>query len=171
MSVVYLKPIGSYPDVRKLAAESQGAIDESLNETGRWAKQKFEAIVSNWQHKPTFEIRRTRMTVSISVTGPNAQIWEFVDAGTRPHVIKAKGGGRRLGAKLLTFRTGGQAKTRPNNSVFKGGAPASGPWVSKQQVNHPGSKARNFTRIVRNAAIAEGRRILRANFNRRRLPL
>ncbi len=168
---ISIKPIGSMPDVRKLAAETNGAFDASLNEIGVWAKRKFDDITNGWKHKPDFVIRRTPYTVSVTVAGPNAKIWRFVNDGTPPHLIRAKGGGRRRGANLLTFKTGYQAKTRPNNTVFKGPGVATGGFVSKKVVHHPGSKPRAFERIVTNQAITEGRKILRANFQRRRLPL
>lgn len=170
-NIVRIKPIGNYPDVRKIAADARGAFDASLNETGQWAKKKFEDITADWKHKPTFTIVRTPNTVRVDITGPNAQVFRYVDEGTRAHVIRAKGGGRRRGSKLLTFRTGYKPRTRPNNTTFKGPGVATGGFVSKKSVRHPGTKARNFKRIVANMAMEEGRKILRKNLQRKKLPL
>lgn len=171
MTIVRIRPIGSYPDVRKLADNARGAFDESLNSVGRFAQHRFETIVEPWKNKPTFVMQRTKYTVSVKATGPNAKVWRFVDEGTPAHTIRAKGGGRRRGKNNLTFKTNYAAKTRPNNTAFRGSGQATGPFRSKKAVRHPGTKARGFTRIVRNEAEAEGRKILRANLQRRKLPV
>lgn len=165
MTTVKLRPIGKWTDVRRLAVDSQSAIDESLNSIGRFGVQRYDEVVSNWKHKPKFTIRRSRYTVDVDITGPNARIFSYVDQGTRAHLIRAK---RR---PLLKFRGGYQAKTRVNNTKFKGSGQASGRWMSKRVVHHPGSKARNFTRIIRNQTELEGRRILRTNLQKRRIPV
>jgi hypothetical protein len=170
-NIVRIKPIGSYPDVRKLANDARGAFDASLNETGQWAKKKFVDITAGWKHQPTFQVVRTQYTVRVDVTGPNAKIFRYVDEGTRAHLIRAKGGGRRRGSRLLTFRTGYKPKTRPNNTQYKGPGVATGGFISKKVVRHPGTAARNFKRIVANMAIVEGRKILRNNLQMKRLPV
>lgn len=170
-NIVRIKPIGNYPDVRKLASDARGAFDASLNETGQWAKKQFEDITSDWKHKPVFVVKRTPNTVSVTVTGPNAKIFRYVDEGVAPHLIRAKGGGRRRGKKLLTFRTGYKAKTRPNATTYRGPGQATGPWRSKKAVRHPGSKARRFKQIIANKAKEQGRIILRRNLQRKRIPV
>jgi hypothetical protein len=172
MTVVRIKPIGQFPDVRKLADNARGAFDESFNAIGQFAENKYEALWANWTHKPKAQVRRTKYTVSVDIVGPNAKIFGFVNDGVPPHIIRAKGGGRRRGKKLLTFKGGKySAKTRPNSLQFSGSGTSSGGFVSKKVVHHPGSKPRNFNRIIRNQAEAEGRKILRANLGKRKLPL
>lgn len=104
-------------------------------------------IVANWEHKPNFQsrkfIRPAQIAVNIFPSGQNAKIWRFVDEGTKPHKIRAKN------VPLLKFRTGYQPKTlaKPARTVPSGGK-ATGPYVSKAVVNHPGSEARNFTKKI-----------------------
>lgn len=109
--------------------------------------KSHERIVSNWKNKPGFAARKTikpnLITVSVFPTGPNKKIWIFVDRGTRPHIIKAKGGG------VLRFQTGYQPKTLPSPArTVSGGGRSTGPFRAAKQVNHPGSKARNFSKII-----------------------
>lgn len=109
--------------------------------------KSHDLVVANWEHKPQFKsrkfIRPDRIAVNIFPAGANARIWRFVDEGTRPHVIRAKN------APVLRFRTGYRAKTlaRPARTV-SGGGRATGPWVSKAVVNHPGNEPRNFTKEI-----------------------
>ncbi len=64
----------------------------------------------------------------------------FIEAGTRPHVIKARRG------PLLHFKIGGR-------------------WISTRQVNHPGTKARWFMRDAGEAVRPVFRRNLEAITN------
>lgn len=166
MPTVRIRPIGSIPDVRKLAESARGAFDESLNTIGAGAKKDFDDIVAGWKHKPNFIMQRTRNTVAVTVKGPNAKVWGYVDQGVKPHIIRAKN------KPLLKFRGGKySAKTRAGNSKYRGPGTSSGGWVSKKQIRHPGSVARQFTRIIRNKWERQGRAVLRENLRKRRLPL
>lgn len=103
-----------------------------------------ERVVSNWKNKPSFQSKKfinpNRIAINIFPTGPNADIWRFVDEGTKPHIIQAKN------APMLKFRLGYQSKTlaKPARTV-SGGGKATGPFMQKFRVNHPGNEARNFT--------------------------
>lgn len=109
--------------------------------------KSHELVVAKWEHKPKFSSRKyikpDSIAVNIFATGDNAKIWGYVNDGTKPHVIRAKN------APLLKFRTGYSPKTlaKPARTVPSGGT-ASGPWVSKVAVNHPGNEARNFTNEI-----------------------
>lgn len=143
MPVVALKPLRG-PDpkaaVRRLATQSRGVVDESLNEIGRGMAADLKAVTNDWSHKPGFQIVRTLNTVKVIT---DDKIFRFVDAGTRPHVIRPKSAGG-----VLVFQTGGKAKTRVNNTKFSGGKQAAGPTVFAREVHHPGTAARGFSRII-----------------------
>lgn len=166
MPVIPIRPLSKRNDIRRIAEQSRGAVDASLNEIGQATKRDYEDVVSNWRNKPVFTVVRTRNTVSIKISGPNAKIWVWVNNGTPAHLIRAKR------APNLVFRGGRySAKTRPNNTRFKGSGTSSGGIVSKKVVHHPGTKARNFDRIIQRRQIENGRKILRRNLAVRRLPV
>lgn len=104
---------------------------------------RFEAVVSDWEHKPDFQARMKvdahQIEVTVKPTGDNAKIWRYVDEGTRPHVIRP----RR--AKALSFRTGYSARTRAPARAHAGTGRATGEQVSARLVQHPGTEARGFT--------------------------
>jgi hypothetical protein len=71
----------------------------------------------------------------------NSQIYQYVEAGTKPHTIRPKK------AKALKFLSNYRAKTRPG-FIGSGSGGASGDDVFAQEVHHPGAKARNFAAII-----------------------
>ena len=104
-------------------------------------------IVKNWEHKPVFKAQKKVTSAKISVvvfpTGENKEIWEFVDKGTKPHIITPKN------AKLLSFKTNYKPKTlaRPARTV-SGGGKSTGSRVVAKSVRHPGSEPRKFEEII-----------------------
>lgn len=99
----------------------------------------LEKTTATWNTRVRWTVRVAGNTVT--VTTDNA-IWRYVDAGTRPHIIRV----RR--ARWLRFQAGYQAKTRPGSLVSGAGGP-SGPFRFAKEVKHPGTKARNFSRALR----------------------
>ena len=70
------------------------------------------------------------------------EIYGYVSGGTRPHAIRPK---RRGG--VLAFKGKYRAKTRPGVlGSFAGGS--SGDAVFTQAVQHPGTQARNFDKLI-----------------------
>ncbi len=122
-------------------------IDKVLDQKVKPALVKsHNLVVANWEHKPKFQGRKTIkpdvIIVNVFPTGPNAKIWQFVDKGTKPHKIKAKN------VPLLKFRLGSKPKTLANPARTTSGSKATGQFISAKEVNHPGSKARNFTKQI-----------------------
>ena len=117
---------------------------------GKELEKLFNQTTQTWKgEKPTF--------VSIStVSGQDAfvktaprgskkgvQKWIWGDEGTRRHVIKAK-------RKTLAFRQGGfKSKTTPGRIKSRAGSPASGPTRFPKKVNHPGTKPRKWTPLIK----------------------
>lgn len=110
-----------------------------------------ETTVSDWDHKPRFRkqvsVSPAYISVEVTPTGRNKQIFEWVDQGTegpyripkfiRPETQSAK-------PVLLKFRTGYNARTAPTAKHHQGSGQASGPWRAAHQVTHPGIEARLF---------------------------
>ena len=152
--------------IQDLNSITRKEIDKVLDNQVKPALVKsHERIVTNWKHKPKFQGRKTIKTniiiVTVFPTGPNAKIWRFVDEGTKPHIIRAKN------VPLLKFKTGYQPKTlaKPARTV-SGGGKSTGPFVSKVQVNHPGSEAREFTKTIAEDIKPEFKRVVENAFRR-----
>lgn len=121
-----------------------------------------QEIVSDWDHKPGFGVQVVRragaLISTLQALGKNAKIWYWVSLGTKgPYPIKAKN------APSLVFRGGYTPKTTPKGrtATFGGPGVATGSWVSKQEVEHPGIKARDFETLVRSKYTQTFRRIIR----------
>lgn len=134
-------------DLESLARKQ---IEQTLDQKVKPALIKsHELIVANWSSDVGFQARKfiTGDSISINVfpTGADKQIWIFVDQGTKPHTIRAKGGGR------LKFQAGTyKPKTlaNPARTASGGGTVSGGVTVFPKAVNHPGTQARNFSETI-----------------------
>lgn len=130
---------------RQLQAAKKEAVLEQ-DDTAKELRAWHQIVVRDWKHRPTFAVEsgggRSFRVKAINPVGKNRKIWFFVDRGTKPHLIRAKPGGR------LKFQTGYSAKTAPVARANVGTGRRTGAWVSKQQVNHPGTKAREFSKTI-----------------------
>ncbi|MFC1960977.1 hypothetical protein ACFLYO_09730 [Chloroflexota bacterium] len=127
---------------------------QKLAETEADTIQKdFEAVVADWQpeNQPRFvrEVTVQKEQIGILVRPDKrqraGQIFTYVDKGTEPHEIKPKPSNK---SGRLAFQLHTQAITRP---VGQHGLRPQGPlgsWVRPQKVNHPGSKARQFSETI-----------------------
>lgn len=112
--------------------------------------KSHELIVVDWEHKPKFAARKyiepNRIAVSVYPTGQYANIWFYVNFGTKPHKIAARN------APMLVFPWGGPgsyvSKTlaKPARTVRGGGYVKNPTLQFRKQVNHPGTQAREFTK-------------------------
>lgn len=102
----------------------------------------FEKTWKTWRHKPRVTVRITKDGAETRV---NDQVWNWLDQGTKPHVIMP----RR--AKRLRFQLGFTPKTRVG-SLSSGGGGSSGPTVFSRGVNHPGTKARGWSELIQEAS-------------------
>jgi len=121
-------------------------VSQELRDTGLEMRTSHEHVVREWTHKPTFKAevneQRYLKTVKIKVKGKNADIWTFVDKGTKPHEIAAKN------VPFLKFQSGYSARTAPVAKFNQGTGQKFGAWVQKQVVHHPGNEARKFTETI-----------------------
>ena len=100
-----------------------------------------------WKHKvqfrARFQVRGNDAVLYVFPAGKNKQIWDWVTNGTRPHKIKAKN------APVLSFMWGGPGvppskTTTPRGSGGSFGGGGAAKMVHLKEVDHPGSKHRNF---------------------------
>jgi len=152
--------------IQELNSIARKEINKALDAQVKPALVKsHNLVVANWRNKPKFNTRKTikpdKIFMTVFPTGENKKIWIFVDKGTKPHVIKAKN------VPTLKFRTGYQPKTlaRPARTV-PGGGKSTGPFISKVQVNHPGSEARNFTKQIAEDIKPDFKRVIENAFKR-----
>lgn len=119
-------------------------VDQELRATGQELKTDHDKVVRDWRHKPTFraqvDSRAAIRTVKIIPQGANQRIWYYVDLGTKAHPIRAKN------KPFLKFQTGYSARTAPVAQFNKGTGQKFGAWRQKKVVNHPGVKARQFSK-------------------------
>lgn len=113
-----------------------------LEDAAKGALVDFEATTASWDHKVEFAITPHGDGYAVGPVGGATEIYGYVEHGTRAHQIVA----RR--AKRLRFGVGGSPKTRPGFVGSTGGRAGSGA-VFRQVVHHPGTKARNFSALIR----------------------
>lgn len=125
--------------LKQLKAESKEII-KLLNQT-----------IATWSgEKPTFEdigtVSGNEAFIKVMPRGSKKGVkkWIWSDEGTKRHRIKARK------AKTLAFRQGGfKAKGKVGRLKSGSGSPATGPMRFPKAVNHPGTKARKWSRIAK----------------------
>lgn len=118
------------------------ALLNGLRSAAKGVEKDYKATVATWKTPVEFEtIISLRGSRAEFLVGTNSKIYQYVDEGTKPHVILPKR------AKMLRFQTGYRAKTTPNViGSTQGGA--NGSIVYSKGVMHPGTKARNFSKLI-----------------------
>lgn len=122
-------------DGRKL----RRAIDNALNGAAKAVKVDLDTTTQSWKSRPEFTIDRT---ADGRIVATDDEVFQYVDAGTRPHVITARN------KPVLTFGVGGSPKTTPRVIGSKPGTKGRS-IVRAKQVHHPGSAPREFTDTVK----------------------
>jgi hypothetical protein len=120
-------------------------IENSLEETARAVKVDLNAITRSWKHRPGFSIERGpywRM-VHANKTTKAGEVFDMLDAGTRPHVIRA-----RNVPRLRFYAKGFVAKTTPRVIFSEGGQKATHNFRTPVEVHHPGTKAREWYDVI-----------------------
>lgn len=119
------------------------AIEQNAKVVEKGILKDYQATTRTWDHKVDFESVLTinrNGGVSIIVDTDN-EIYTFVHDGTKAHPILP----RR--AKRLRFQGTYSAKTTPGVIQSKSGG-SSGDFRYSAGVQHPGTKARNFTKVI-----------------------
>jgi hypothetical protein len=133
------------PDALKTDAV-RSEVRKAMHSIGIKAKKTFREITDNWkeENQPRYNFETVNLKHAIRLTvyiSGNVKIFDYVSRGTDPHVIVPRN------SKRLIFRTGYKAKTQPG-SLKSGTSSYSGPKVAAKEVNHPGTKAREFEEQV-----------------------
>lgn len=115
------------------------AIKQALDASAREAVKQFKRTTKTWEGQPDFTIARDGEFGRI--VGTENEIYDYVTHGTRPHII------RPVAAQNLAFQTVHVARTVPNALDSRGGG-SSGPVAFAVEVKHPGTKPRNFEKLV-----------------------
>ena len=124
---------------RNLARLLPATYKAALLDLGNDALILYEKTTATWTHDVQFQVVPTPRGVSVQT---DDEIYKFVDFGTRAHVIEA----RR--APVLRFRGPYHAKTIVNYiASYQGGR--GNQWTSKRKVQHPGTRARNFSKLIK----------------------
>ena len=119
-----------------------------LRKQGTKVKADFEKTVATWKKKPKFQV-----LISLKQPGPtllvgtNDVIYKYVDEGTRSHIIMAGAYTGKSNKRVLAFRSGYKAKTKPKTISSSSGG-SFGPMVFTPSVRHPGTKAREFSKTI-----------------------
>lgn len=125
---------------KKMSRNLPGVIDRSIRDlVEEEALPLFEKTTGTWQRRPRFTTRKTARGYGVEVDPLFP--FEYVNKGTKPHVIEARN------VPLLRFTGPYHAKTKVNViASYQGGRGRV--WVSKRLVHHPGIEARNFSDII-----------------------
>jgi hypothetical protein len=115
-------------------------IQAEKRKEAKAVEREFKITVRTWKRQPTFTVEEDDDGVAI---GTDNEIYGYVDEGTRPHIITPKR------AQFLSFyRTGFVSKTVPNRLNPRAGRSANRNPTRAKVVNHPGTQARNFTKLI-----------------------
>lgn len=135
--VVKVKPIKPDPDYLN-PARIEGAIFNTLRAASRDIKKDFESTTDNWEHEVEFSTTINRDGITVETDDP---VYNFVDSGTRPHDIAAKG------SKSLRYTADGQPKTFVRDLKSRRGR-SGGAVRFRRKVRHPGVEAREFSKMI-----------------------
>lgn len=140
---------------------NQLAFIKALNDTADEGLRDYRQTVKTFKRRPTFRksapvLRGGLYTIHYGTDDEN---YRRLDEGTRPHIIVA----RR--AKVLRFQGNYRAKTQVRVIDSRSGGP-SGRFIFRPVVRHPGTKAREFTKVIqtRQQRILQGR--MQADINK-----
>lgn len=134
-----IAPKGQYDDklMRKL-------WQKAIKKTTDRAKRRYEKTTKTWTKRPKFRVKsRTRRGELVASVYTDDALYAIIDQGAKPHKIRA----RR--SQFLRFKGGPYgAKTTPDVINSTQGSKSDGDWVTRQEVDHPGHKPRNFSKII-----------------------
>lgn len=116
------------------------AIDNALTGAAKGARVDFNTTTRTWDDRPEFAITTPEPFVrEVSTDDP---IYSMLNVGTKPHDIEAKN------APFLQFTYPFRSKTVPNDIRSRKGSKGKR-WARKRRVKHPGTKARNWTKVIK----------------------
>lgn len=136
MQMRHIKIKGDMIDSKAL----RRAIENALTGEAKAVKVDLDTTTQTWKHRPEFTIEQDEGRRTVAT---DDEVFEYVDEGTKPHIITAKNPN-----KPLTFGVGGSPKTAPRVIGSRSGTRGSA-IVRAQVVHHPGTAPREFTDTVK----------------------
>lgn len=115
------------------------AILKSLDIMQDMVADDFKKTYATWNHKPRF--LKLKIKPYVREISTNDQIYNWVNKGTRPHIIVPTRG------KVLAFPKSSRPKTRVRYIASYSGSKSKGKRYAKV-VHHPGTKAREFDIVI-----------------------
>lgn len=135
VTLTAIKPKGEAVQFTRFAKAAQLGLRDAADET----QKLLESTTKGWAHAVEFEIRPYGDGYRV---GTKDDIWNMLNKGTRPHRIEARG------KKRLRFQAGRRAKTTPGR-IASGSGGGGGATVFARGVNHPGTRARSWSILIR----------------------
>ena len=118
-----------------------GVIKGAAVETARGMRADFLKTTRTWKHRVVFTIQITVDGNAQATVYTDDDIYNYVNGGTKPHMIKP----RRK--KRLAFGVPFRAKTRVG-FLGSGNGKRGNTMVFSKGVMHPGTDARNFDKVI-----------------------
>ena len=125
-------------------------LRNAVRRYGRVIQKDMEQLTSTWDDQPVYKVSTH---VTARVPSPSVEVyttdkrWKWIDKGTKPHAIWAGAYTGKSKAKTLAFPSIFSPKSRPNKlRAYRG--KRGGPTVFRPYVEHPGTKPRNWTRLL-----------------------
>lgn len=141
---------------KKLLGKLEGAKDRAVDTMADEAIVLYRKTTATWRHKPQFRKRKTARGVQITT---DDKVFNWIDRGTRPHIITAKN------APMLIFRWPYKAATKPR-VIGSTQARRGNNWARKFSVRHPGTKPRHFTDEITKRINKRSKSIMQAEIKR-----
>lgn len=132
----------------------------------------YKHAVADWKEKPKFRgtisVKPDSITLNVApVIGKSTkknpsigQIFQWVDKGTKPYVIRPRK------KPALAFRANYRPRTKYRAKSQQGPGTANGPWQHAQKVNHPGIEARDFSGQIADDYKVEFKRTVEVDLRR-----
>ena len=139
-------------------------LRKTLREEGKIDKRMLQKTTATWKgSKPRFrvveKVTPNELSVEVIPSGAGAKKWNWIEEGTKAHIIRPK---KRGG--VLHFRTGFKPKTKVGKLKSGRGTRGKG-WASAKMVRHPGTKPRLWRQVVWRKRNRPLLRKLREDFN------
>ena len=115
-------------------------------------KRDLEQTMRTWKRKSRITVKVERGKHTIYRFYVDGKVWNWLDQGTRPHIIVP------VRAKMLRFQKGFVAKTQVGR-LASGQGGKFGPYTFRDVVLHPGTKARGWSALI----VKRGQRTARQN--------
>lgn len=127
------------PKDRPLAKPMRTIISNTLTAQAKAIKVDFGVTTQTWKHRPEVTINApTPYERQITVEG---DVYAMLNEGTKAHDIRPKQ------RRLLRFPTPFKSKTLPDQIMSRAGSQGK-VIVWSKGVHHPGTKARNWDRVI-----------------------